>query len=510
MIYALTESAARRAEERAVAEVGLILEDLMRRAGAAVAREIETRVPYGAIAILAGMGNNGGDGWVAARELAARNRPTRVFTRMAPEALEGLPAIMAAEATAGGVAVSVVGDEEMEADALVGYAVIVDAMFGIGLTGSPRQPYASWIDATNASGASVIAVDIPSGVEADSGRADAHCVQADITVTFSSPKVGLLVHPGAEHAGDVRVADIGIPWELLGEAGDLELWGMDDYRSLMPCPQTDTHKNELGRVLIVAGSGAFPGAAALAAMGAQRMGAGYVTLAVPESVAHIMQTKLSSAVVVGLPENPSRTLASRVTEEVLDMAKEYDAVVLGPGLTVAHGAVLVARNLVNELQLPLVVDADGLNALVYATDALTARSSPTVITPHPGEAARLLGMTPAQVQWDRLGAGARLTGSRCACVLKGARTIVSGAGRQIVTMAGGPALATAGTGDVLAGMIGALLAQGLEPLEAGALGAYLHGRAGDHAANILGAPCVIAEDVPAYLPLAVKELVGEE
>lgn len=510
MIYALTEAAARRAEDRAVAEVGLSVEDLMRRAGAAVAREIETRVPYGAIAVLAGTGNNGGDGWVAARELAVRNRPTMVFTRVAPDELEGLPAIMAAEAVAGGVAVTVVGDDVMEPTGLAGYAVIVDALLGIGMSGSPREPLASWIDAVNASGASVVAVDVPSGVESDSGRVGERCVRADITVTFSSPKVGLLIHPGAEHAGDVRVADLGIPWELLGDVGDLELWGMDDYRSIMPRPHIDTHKNELGRVLIVAGSGAFPGAAALAATGAQRMGAGYVTVVVPESIAPILQTKLSSAVVVGLPENPSRTLASRVTEEILDMAKEYDAVVLGPGLTVAHGAVLVARNLVSELQVPLVVDADGLNALVDATDVLTARSSPTVITPHPGEAARLLGLTTAQVQSDRLGAGASLTGSYCASVLKGARTIVSGSGRQVVTMTGGPALSTAGTGDVLAGMIGSLLAQGLGPLEAGALGAYLHGRAGDHAANALGAPCVIAEDVPDYLSLAVRELVGEE
>lgn len=510
MIYALTEAAARHAEERAVAELGLTLEDLMRRAGIAVAREIEMRVPYGAIAVLAGAGNNGGDGWVVARELAALNRPVRVFTRVAYDKLDGLLGIVAAEAVSGGAAVSVLGDEPMESDALVGYAVVVDAMFGIGFSGPVREPYTSWIEASNSSGATVVAIDMPSGVESDSGQVDKHPVVADITVTFSSPKVGLLVYPGAQCAGDVRVVDIGIPWELLGEPGDLEVWGMNDYRSLMPRPPADTHKNLLGRVLIVAGSGAYPGAAALAAMGAQRMGAGYVTLAVPESVAPILQTKLSSVVVVALPENPSRTLASRVTEEILDVAKEYDAVVLGPGMTVAHGAVLVARNLVTELQMPLVVDADGLNALVDAADALTTRSAPTVITPHPGELARLLGTTTAQIQADRLGAGGRLTGPGLACVLKGARTIVSGHNRQVVTTAGGPALATAGTGDVLAGMVGALLAQGLDPFDAGALGAYLHGRAGDHAANLLGAPCVIAEDVPAHLPLAVKELVGEE
>ena len=306
------------------------------------------------------------------------------------------------------------------------------------------------------------------------------------------------------------VADIGVPPEFLGAAGDVELWGRDDYAAILPRPEPHHHKNDRGRVLIVAGSGAYPGAAVLAAMGAQRMGAGYVTLAVPESIAPIVQTKLTSAVVLAMPENPSHTLASRVADEIIDVAKEYDAVVLGPGLTVAHGAVLVTRKLVTELAAPLVVDADGLNALVDAAPSLTNRTSPTVITPHPGELARLLDATPDQVQQARLDYAGRLHGPRFACVLKGARTVISGSGRLVLNSSGGPALARAGSGDVLTGMIGTLLAQGLEPLEAGALASYVHGRAGDHAAQNLTDVSVIAEDIPEYVHRAVRELLGDE
>lgn len=509
MIYALTEQAARRAEERAVAELGVTLAELMQRAGTALAEEVALRTPYGAIAVIAGAGNNGGDGWVAAHRLHGAGREVTVFSSVEPDSLAGIAGDAAREARAAGVSV-LVHDGDMPYDALVDFPVVIDALFGIGFRGPLRTPFHSWVEAVSASGATVISADMPSGVETDTGVAADEAVRADVTVTFSAPKVGLLMYPGATHAGQVVVADIGIPWELLGASGDVEVWSPADYASLLPRPARDSHKNSRGRVLIVAGSGSFPGAAVLAATGAQRMGAGYVTLAVPESIASLVQSKLTSAVVVGLPENPSHTLASKVTEEILDVAREFDAVVLGPGMTVAHGAVLVARKLVTELAAPLVVDADGLNALVDASGALTARNAPTVITPHPGEIARLLETTPAEIQADRLSYAARLSGPRFACVLKGAHTVIAGRGRRIVNLSGGPALATAGTGDVLAGMVGALLAQGLEPLEAGALAAHLHGRAGDLAAATLTEICVIAEDVPAYLPAAVAELLGED
>lgn len=505
MIYALTADAARAAEERAVAERDMTLAGLMERAGAAVAAEVVERVGDGAVAVVCGGGNNGGDGWTAARVLHDAGRDVTVITAEPADALSDIAGDAARSATGAGVAVIEV-DGPLGSEAFEGYAVVVDALFGIGFTGEVRPPFDSWIAAMNASGAAIIAVDVPSGVDASRGHVGGHAVDADATVTFSAPKIGTVVYPGAAFTGELVVADIGIPEAGIGRPGDLEIWDEDDYRALLPRPQPDAHKNTRGRVLIVAGSGAFPGAAALTAMGAQRMGAGYVTVAVPESVVPVLQAKLTSAIVMGLPENPSHTLASKVTDAVLDIAREFDAVVLGPGMTVAHGAVHVARALVGTLDVPLVVDADGLNALVDTVETVLQREAPTVITPHPGELGRLVGASAAEVQSDRLSYGRELSGSNLACVLKGAHTIVSGAGRQVVTLAGNPGLATAGTGDVLAGMTGALLAQGLDPFEAGALAVYLHARAGDYASSDLTTLSVVAEDVPAYLPVAIREL----
>lgn len=507
MRYALTQDAARRAEERAVREQGVSLGELMERAGRALADEVARRVPYGSVAVVAGKGNNGGDGWVAATRLVASGREVTVVSPVDPLTLDGIAGDAARAALEAGARVRVV-EGTLEPDALSGNACVVDAFLGIGLSGLVRQPFITWIEAMNASGAIIISADMPSGVIADNGGVPGHAVRADVTVTFSAEKRGLLLYPGAQRAGEVVVADIGIPWEMIGEPGDLEVWDPSDYAASLPRHPRDVHKNTRGRVLIVAGSGAYPGAAILAAMGAQRSGAGFVTLAVPESIAPIIQMRLPSVVVMALAENPSRTLASKAAEEILDVARESDAVVLGPGLTVAHGAVLVVRRLVAELAAPLVIDADGLNAMIDSRDAILARIAPTIVTPHPGELARLLETEVAEVQADRLGFGAKLTGPRLACVLKGAHTIVSSRGRQVLNTSGGPALATAGTGDVLAGMCGSLLSQGLEPLEAGALGAYLHGRAGDHAAAELTERCVTAEDVPSYLPRAMMELLG--
>ena len=507
MRYAVTADGARVAEERVVAEGEVSLADLMRRAGEAVAREVERRAEGDApVVIVCGRGNNGGDGWVAARALVANGYDVRVVTAEAPGHIPGIAGDAAREADAAGVPVQVVGDAPLAPDALKDAAVVVDALFGVGFSGEVREPFGSWTAAINASAASVIAVDIPSGVDASSGAVARDVVNAGATVTFSSPKLGCVLYPGAAYTGELLVADIGIPEEHLGSAGDPEIWAADDYAHVLPRPEPEAHKNTRGRVLVVAGSGAFPGAAALAAMGAQRAGAGYVTVAVPESVVQVLQSLMPSAIVMGLPENPSRTLASRVTGDVLDIAREFDSVVLGPGMTVAHGAVGVARALVSAVEAPLVVDADGLNALVDSVEMLTSRVSPTVITPHPGELSRLLGISPAEVQSDRLSYGRVLSGEQMACVLKGAHTVVSGAGRQVVTLAGNPGLATAGTGDVLAGVIGALLAQGLGPLDAGVLGAYLHARAGDHASAALTALSVVAEDIPAFLPEAIGEL----
>lgn len=506
MLRALTAEQSQAMESRAVSVAGVSLTELMRNAGEAVARELAERVPEGRVVVLVGPGNNGGDGWVAARVLHSSGREVRVLAMRAPEQLSGEAAKAAEEAVRAGVEWAVPADPPT-ADGLAEATAIIDALLGTGSAPPLRDPVSSWCAAANASGAYIVSVDVPTGVDSDSGAVSGDAVEADVTVTFTAPKRGLVVYPAAVKAGEVLVADIGIPHEYADIEGAPEVWTERDYAALLPRPAIDAHKNDRGRVLVVAGSGHFPGAAVLAARGAMRAGAGYVTLAVPDPVVHIAQSHLLAAPVVGLPSARTRALSSNAAGVILELAADYDAVVLGPGLTLADGAVATVRSVFTSLTKPLVLDADGLNALIDAGDLIERRVAPVVLTPHPGELGRLLGVSASVVQGDRVFSSARLAGSDRAVVLKGAGTVVSGSNRQVIITAGTPALATAGTGDVLAGVIGTLLSQSLSPLEAGALGAYLHARAGEEAAARLTPLCVTAEDVPEHLQYAVAGLL---
>lgn len=505
MYFALTATESREAERRAIAEAGFTVSGLMSAAGEALADTVLQRVPEGAIAVVAGPGNNGGDGWVAARVLHAAGREVHVFSLRAPSELPSPAGAAADEAISAGVRWTRCDDPP----SLESFAGVIDALLGIGTSGELRPPMGGWVEAVNESQAFVVSADVPTGVDSDTGVIALVAVRADVTVTFTSIKRGLLVYPGAEYAGEIQRADLGIP-EMLDHADYApEVWTSDEYAALVYRPALDVHKNARGRVLIVAGSTSYPGAAVLAAMGAARSGAGYVTLAVPQGIVSIAQGHLLAQPVVGMPHGRTGAFSSAALERILRLAREFDAVVLGPGMTLADGAVVTARGLVAELPVPLVLDADGLNALVDARGILESRRAPTVLTPHPGELGRLLGTSTASVQADRLAAGAELAQSDRVVVLKGAGTITSGGGRQVINTTGTPALATAGTGDVLAGIVGGLLAQGIAPLDAGALAAFVHGRAGEVAAAHLTPVCVTATDVVDHLPAAFSEMLGE-
>jgi len=505
---ALTRKGALFAEEGTVRAGGVSLADLLERAGASVAAEVSAFAPAGPVIIFAGIGNNGGDGWVAARHLVASGREVTVYCPADPALLRGIAGEAARRACAEG-ARSVVAGEGVGLSAVNGAAVLVDAIFGIGYRPERiTDPYRSWIAAINESPAPVIAVDIASGVDADTGSVVTEAVRADVTVALTAPKIGSLVYPGAANSGTVITRDIGVP--VSGEAllQSLELWDAQEYAAIVPVYGWDTHKNSRGRVAVIAGSGAYPGAAVLTAAAAQRAGAGYVLLVVPESIVPIVQSMSPSIVVVGVAEGGSKTFSPKAEARILDMTREFDSVVIGPGMTVSRGAALLARRLVASLDKPMVIDADGLNALVGAVHLLENRQTPKVITPHPGELARLLGLTSARIQAGRPVFGARLASACTACVLKGARSLISCNGRQVLNLPGGPELATAGTGDVLAGIIGTLLAQGVEPLNAGALGAYLHGMAATLGARELTERCMRAEDIFRFLPKAFSELLA--
>jgi len=509
MQYAVDSAGMRAAEERACEVSGLTLPTLMMRAGDALAAEVMRRVPHGSIAVVTGKGNNGGDGWVAAKELHVAGREVVVIALADPESLSGAAETAARDAVSTGVRWELAGDEFDLASRLFGVAAVVDAVFGIGFSGTAREPYASALVAIDDADALVISADIPSGVDSDTGAVRGTAVHADITLTFAAPKIGLLVHPGASYAGEIVIADIGVPREHIDRFGSLEVWDRGDYRACLPMPAADAHKGVRGSVLLVAGSRLYAGSAVLAAAGAMRMGAGYVFAAVPASVAPVLQAALPHVIAVGLAETAEGTIASGSVDRILRLATEVDAVVLGPGLTSHAEATGVVRRLVELLQGPLVLDADGLNAFGdVGPAAIVSRAGATVVTPHPGELARLLDTSVHEIQEDRPVSARQLSGDSLACVLKGAGTLIASAGRQVITLAGNPGMATAGTGDVLSGMIGTLLAQGLSPLEAGALGAYVHARAGDLAADELTEVCLTAKDLPTYLPAAVRELLG--
>ncbi len=514
MRYALTAEQVRDAEAAAVASGVTSLEALMERAGGALAAEVARRAPEGEIVVVTGKGNNGGDGWVAARALADAGRAVRVLACAPPDELTGPAAEAAHTAARAGVTWADAFDGDSLPQALASARVVVDAVFGIGFTGAAREPYASAIEAIAAAheaGVLVVAADVPSGVDADTGAAEGPAVRASVTVTFSALKPGLLLYPGAARAGKIVIADVGLPAST-APSGALEVWDPEDYRALLPGSKPDAHKGSRGRVLVVAGSHRFSGAAVLACAGAGRLGAGYVIAAVPSPVVSVVQSALPHVIVADVEAGADGGFGPSAAATVRELAADADAVVVGPGIGLGEGAVALVGELIDSVEVPLVLDADALNALgtewPRALQAREGRGATTIVTPHPGEAARLLGIKPGDVQANRPAAARCLAGARRVCVLKGARTIVAGARRAAVTRAGNAGMATAGTGDVLAGMLGTLLAQGLEPYEAGVLGAYLHGRAGDRAAADLSETCLVASDLPAYLPAAVRELTA--
>jgi NAD(P)H-hydrate epimerase len=509
MRYLLTEEQSRAAETAAVA-AGAVLADLMSRAGAAVAEEVASFAPDGRIVVMAGPGNNGGDGWAAAIRLHASGRDVLVLTSAEPDSMSSPARETVRDAIQAGVPWLHVDTGPEAASALSKADVIIDALHGIGLHGVPRQPYAGFITAVGDADAPVVSVDVPSGVDSDTGLALGPAVAADVTVCFSAPKVGCVLQPGASLAGDLRLVDIGIPEDLLRFEGAPESWDASDYLACLPSPHWDDRKGTRGSVLIVGGSIGLSGAVCLAAGGALRSGVGYVAVAVPEPLLPVIEAKLTAPVKMGLSSTRDGALLPAAIDEVLEAATRADVVVLGPGLGRAASTLEVVRALVARIEAPLLIDADALYALGNDLSLVAARVAPTILTPHSAEAARLLGTTSDHVDSDRLSSVLALAVGGATAVLKGPATLISEGGRIVVNPTGGPGLATLGTGDVLSGIIGAWLARGLLALDAAAVGTYLHGAAGDYAARDLTTICCTAEDVVTYLSEAARTLMSTD
>jgi NAD(P)H-hydrate epimerase len=352
----------------------------------------------------------------------------------------------------------------------------------------------------------VLAVDLPSGLDADTGQVLGEAVAADCTVTLGLPKLGLALEPGRSLAGEIVVARIGIADAAPGVTPRAALWTRAAAARRLPERPRGGHKGSFGHVLVIGGSQGKAGAAALAALGAARSGAGLVTIACPESTNDVLQAKLTEVMTAPVPELATHAFGSQAEKPVLELAAARDVTALGPGIGRAEETGAFVRHVTRALANPLVLDADGLVAFADALGELRTRSAPTVLTPHPGEAALLLGGTSAEVNRDRPAAARRLAAETGAVVvLKGAATIVAEPdGAVLVNPTGGPALASGGTGDVLTGVIAGLLAQGLAARDAAALGVFVHGAAADRLAERRFAAGLLASEVAGALPDALR------
>jgi len=489
---------------------GIAAETLMERAGRAVARAAIDLIggSYGRRAVVVcGKGNNGGDGLVAARHLARWGaRVTVVALDPLSEVREPAATNAARLAEIPSVRILPFSDAGLERE-LARADVAVDAIFGTGFRGIPEDMWAGAIEGLNASAAPVVAVDIPSGVNGATGAVEGEAVRAQLTVSFGAVKVGALLLPGGEMAGAVRVVDIGFPEDLLRT--DTFVVEPADVFGVLPERPVDTHKRASGVLVVVAGSRGMTGAVRLIAEGAGRMGAGLIQVAVPGGILPIVQAGLVETTFLPLPETGSGTVSREALETVVSRLEDADALAVGPGLTTNEETAGFVRELVRACPVPFVLDADGLNAFTARADDLADRKADVVLTPHVGEFARLSGVTATELAGDRLG-HARALAARTGAVmlLKGSRTLVVGSGGETrINPTGGPVLATAGSGDVLTGAIGASLARGLVPLDAAWASAYLHGLAGSLAGRDLGEGA-LASDVAARLPEAVARVSG--
>jgi NAD(P)H-hydrate epimerase len=380
---------------------------------------------------------------------------------------------------------------------------VIDGIFGTGLNAPVRGFYAQVIRDVNRAKPPVMAVDIPSGLNADTGQIMGDAVKAELTVTFGFPKIGQVLFPGAKIVGRLTRIDIGIPNAAAETVpAGYHLVEPDDFSHLFTGDRPDIHKGNRGHLLVLAGSTGKTGAAAMTAIGALRAGAGLVTVGVPKSLNAILESKLTEAMTAPLPETDEGTLSLAAEKTIQELMEGKTALALGPGLSTHEETTALVRRIVGHCPLPMVIDADGLNALSGHLEALVPAQGRTILTPHPGEMARLSGMSIAEIQADRIGTVVQFVADHgCCLVLKGARSLIAEPGGAVfVNPTGNPALASGGTGDVLTGLVAGFAARGWPPAKAAVCGAYLHGLAADFLSEDLGEFGLLAGELLEVIP----------
>ncbi|MCK8826178.1 NAD(P)H-hydrate dehydratase [Natroniella acetigena] len=498
---------------QAIEDVGIPGVVLMERAGMKVVAEVIDlleQVVEPEVIILAGCGNNGGDGFVVSRLLADEGIQVKTSVLGQREEISGDAKVNLDILENLNLSVTEIKTEELSTlkEDLEQADLIIDALLGTGITGELRGLYPELIELINQVTTPVLAVDIPSGVEAGTAKVRSVAVKAERTVTFGLPKIGTLLYPGREYVGDLKVVDIGLPEQVIAEQElTTELITAELVKQNLVSRKQNTHKGDYGRLLIVAGSQGMTGAAMLVAQASLRVGAGLVTVGIPSSLNHILESKLVEAMTYPLAETEQVTLALEAEQQIEELLDGKDLLAIGPGLGQGEQLTTLIYNLLNTVNIPLVIDADGLNA-IQDLELLAQREAPTVLTPHPGELARLVGLTVEQIEEDRIGLASKLARQyQVVLVLKGAQTIVATpTGQVYLNLTGNAGLATGGSGDLLTGMIAGLAVQGLELVTATLIAVYLHGFAGDLAKDKLTEYSLIPSDLLDYLPQAIKKI----
>lgn len=487
---------------------------LMENAGRLVSEAILEEFPdvyEKKICVIAGKGNNGGDGFVVARYFLNKGIHVKVFLLTDPKTLRG-------DAETNFTIFSrMKGDvlplpsskdfQKVKRD-LEKFDILIDGIFGTGLDAAVRGYYREVIEYLNTLNKPIVAIDIPSGLCANTGKPLGVAIKAALTVTFGLPKIGHLLYPGVEYVGKLKIVDIGIPKTLVDEEkiptylierDEIEKWLLQPRR-------LDTHKGDYGHLLVIAGSVGKTGAAAMASEAALRVGAGLVTLAIPKSLNPVMEVKLTEVMTEPLPETPKQTLSLRAYNSIMRLCEKKRAVIIGPGLGTFKETQSLVIKLIKSLNIPIIVDADGLTAISSQPKLLPLDNKSIILTPHPGEMARLMNLTPKDIQDNRIGISRNFAQSNHVyLVLKGFRTVIATPkGEVYINPTGNPGMASGGTGDILTGMIGGLISQGLDILTSLKIAVYLHGLAGDEVAKEIGERSLIATDIIRKIPTFLK------
>jgi len=511
----VTPSEMRTIDQRAIEQFGIPGIVLMENAALKVVEVIEKVYRLSErdkVVVLAGMGNNGGDGLAVARHVFLRGIKVEVFLLAREEAISGDARTNLNIARKLEVPLYFVQDERDVSnleESLKGATLVVDAIFGTGLSRPVEGVFAQAIQLVNDMPVPVVAVDIPSGINGEDGHVMGIAIKASHTVTFGYPKRGHLLYPGRKYTGKLHVVPISLPLDSAQAVGvHAFTLDMGEAAAMLRERPVEGHKGAFGKVAVVAGSTGMTGAASLAAMAALRSGAGLVTLGIPASLNEILENKLTEVMTRPLRDHGTGCLQEEALDDVLDLVKDADVLAIGPGLGKSSSVFEVLRNILGRIDISIVLDADGLNHISRDISLLSKHTGPVVITPHPGEMARLTGLSVAQIVGSPVETAQKFSQETGTVVLlKGATTVVCHPdGRLYFNTTGNSGMATAGSGDVLTGIIAGFIAQGYGPFEAAVLGAFVHGYAGDLAADAYGQAGMVAGDILEALPLALKEM----